>query len=244
LPASARELALSFGRAAADYERGRPEWPDEAVECAAHRLGLSPDAAVLDLAAGTGKLTRKLVSRVRRVIAVEPDDAMRALMETLVPEAEALTGTARRLPLRDGEVNAVFVAEAFHWFARSKELGEIARVLSPGGGLALLWHKPLESLLRHAPWRDPRSDHQRADSGAWKESFAGSLFEPLQEANFEQVQRVDRDGVLAYFASISPIASLSDEDRRRQLKEVAAQLDRDTYERRWRIDVYWTRLSE
>jgi SAM-dependent methyltransferase len=239
---SARELALSFGRAAADYERGRPEWPDDAIDHAVERLALTEDA-VLDLAAGTGKLTRKLVPRFHRVAAVEPDDALRALLETLVPEANALPGTARELPLADGEVEAVFVGEAFHWFARAEELREIARVLSPAGGLALLWHKPLEHLLPHGFGSDPRSDRQRAASGAWQEAFDDSPFAPLQEAQFEHVQHIDREGVLAYFASISPIASLPDEERRERLEEVAAQLDRDTYERRWRIDVHWTRLA-
>jgi len=119
---SASELALSFGRAAADYERGRPDWPDEGIDHAIDQLGLTADATVLDLAAGTGKLARKLVPRFHRVIAVEPDDAMRELLETIVPEADVLRGTAREIPLRAGEVDAVFIGEAFHWFARADAL--------------------------------------------------------------------------------------------------------------------------
>jgi SAM-dependent methyltransferase len=240
---SARELALSFGCAAADYERGRPEWPDDAIDHAVERLGLTEDAVVLDLGAGTGKLTRKLVPRFHRVVAVEPDDAMRGLLEQLVGGAVALPGAAHDLPLGDGEVGAVFVGEAFHWFAGARELGEIARVLSPGGGLVLLWHRPLDRLLPHGFGDDPRTDRQRAASGAWREVFFGSPFEPLRAAHFERVQPVDRDGVLAYFASISPITSLPDDERRDRLNEIAAQLDRDKYERRWSIDVYWTRLA-
>lgn len=242
MPASARDLALSFGRSAADYERGRPEWPDEAIDHATIQLELGTYAAVLDLAAGTGKLTRKLVTRFRRVVAVEPDDAMRTLMETVVPEAEALRGTARRIPLPDKEVHAVFVAEAFHWFAGTDEIGEIARVLLPRGGLVLLWHKPLDPIFERAPWSDPRRDAQRADSGAWRAAFADSPFEPLREARFEYVQRVDRDGALAYFASISPVASLPEDERRAMLEQIETLLDRDVYERRWQVDAYWTRL--
>jgi len=201
---SASELALSFGRAAAAYERGRPEWLDEGIDHAIDQLGLAAGATVLDLAAGTGKLARKLVPRFHRVIAVEPDDAMRVLLEAIVPEAEALRGTAQEIPLRAGDVDAVFIGEALHWFAGADEFDE---------------------------------------SGAWKEAFSASSFEPLRHAHFEHVQRVSRDGVLAYFASISPIASLPDEEQRERLERVSAQLDRDTYERHWGTDVYWTRLA-
>ena len=198
---------------------------------------------MLDLAAGTGKLTRKLVPRFRRVVAVEPHDAMRSVLAEVVPEAEALPGTASMIPLGSDEVGAVFVGEAYHWFAGLVALTEIARVLSPGGGLALMWHRPLENLLPCGFGGDPRSDRERAVSGAWREAFVESPFEPLREARFEHVQRIDRDGVLAYFASISPIASLPDDERRTRLDEVASQLDRDVYERPWQIDVHWTRLA-
>jgi SAM-dependent methyltransferase len=241
---SANERALSFGRAAAEYERGRPEWPDEAVDHPIGELELSADAAVLDLAAGTGKLTRKLAPRFRRVVAVEPHDAMRALLETTAPQAEALAGTASAIPLGDEEVGAVFVGEAFHWFAGAEEIAEIARVLKPRGALVLLWHKPVsENLLPRGFGDDARTDRERAASGAWRGAFSGSQFEPLHEANFESVQQIDREGVLDYFASISPIASLRDDERRARMHFIADQLERDTYERHWRVEVHWTRLT-
>ena len=131
------ELARSFDRAAEEYERGRPGYADAALDA----LGLPADSVVLDLAAGTGKLTRQLVPRFARVIAVEPLDGMRAQLERVVPGAEALVGTAESIPLDDDSVDAVFVAEAFHWFGTSAALDEIARVLRPGGTLAVLFNE-------------------------------------------------------------------------------------------------------
>ncbi len=129
-------LGLSFGRAAQEYERGRPEWPAAVVDLAGP---LAADATVLDLAAGTGKLTRLLVERLARVVAVEPDESMRALLQARVPGAEAVAGSAEAIPLADASVDAAFVAEAFHWFDYQAALGELARVLRPGAPLVLLW---------------------------------------------------------------------------------------------------------
>src|SRR6266404_2443040 len=121
-----------------DYERGRPGWPPEVIELAA----LPPTATVLDLGAGTGKLTRLLVSAFDRVVAVEPAEAMRRLLVTFCPEAEALAGTAQEIPLPDDSVDAVLAAQAFHWFEDEHALAEIARVLRPGGALVLMWNLP------------------------------------------------------------------------------------------------------
>jgi ubiquinone/menaquinone biosynthesis C-methylase UbiE len=126
--------ARSFDRVAEEYDRGRPGYPDDALDL----LPVEATATVLDLAAGTGKLTRVLARRYRRVIAVEPLDAMRALIVREAPAAEALDGRAEAIPLADAEVDAVFVAQAMHWFANDVAVAEIARVLRPGGVLAVL----------------------------------------------------------------------------------------------------------
>jgi SAM-dependent methyltransferase len=131
------ELARSFERAADAYERGRPGYAEAALDA----VGLPADAVVLDLAAGTGKLTRQLVRRFARVIAVEPLAGMRAILERVVPEAEAIEGRADSIPLPDDSVDAVFVAEAFHWFATAETLHEVARVLRPGGMFAILFNQ-------------------------------------------------------------------------------------------------------
>src|SRR5918911_1364035 len=109
--------ATAFGRDAEAYERHRPGWPPEAVERALRELGAGPEATLVDLAAGTGKLTRELVGRAAHVIAVEPSADMLARLRERVPEAEAVAGTADAMPLPDGGADAVLVAEAFHWFA-------------------------------------------------------------------------------------------------------------------------------
>src|SRR5262245_17599074 len=129
------DRALSFGRLAADYNRVRPEHPAEAIARAVANLGLDRNSDVLDLAAGTGRLTRLLTERVARVIAVEPDAAMRAVLSGTTDCHAVLDGTAEAIPLEDSSVDAVFVAEAFHWFDTGPALAEIARVLRPCGGV-------------------------------------------------------------------------------------------------------------
>jgi len=120
-----------------DYERGRPGWPPGAVDIP----GVS-NARVLDLAAGTGKLTRLLIPTFERVVAVEPQDAMRRLLDTICPGAEVLAGTAEQIPLADASVDAVFVAEAFHLMGDQGTVSEIKRVLRLGGTLVLMWNIP------------------------------------------------------------------------------------------------------
>ena len=128
--------ARSFDRSAEEYEATRPSYPDEALDV----VPVPVEATVLDVGAGTGKLTRVLARRYARVIAVEPLDGMRAILERVVPEAEARPGRAEEIPLPDASVDAVFAAQAFHWFANDAALAEIARVLRPEGVFCLVWN--------------------------------------------------------------------------------------------------------
>ena len=132
--------AAGFSSAADVYERARPSYPPAAVAWIAERAALGPGRTVLDLGAGTGKLTRLLVPTGARVIAVEPLAEMRAKLEEVVPGVVALEGTAEDLPLGDGAVDVVTCAQAFHWFNLELALPELHRVLAEGGLLVLVWN--------------------------------------------------------------------------------------------------------
>jgi ubiquinone/menaquinone biosynthesis C-methylase UbiE len=132
----AESLGLAFGNAA--VERGWPGWPAETARVG----GLSREAEVLDLAAGTGKLTRALAGRFARVTAVEPDASMRAVLSQASSRSLVLEGSAEEIPLADGAVDGVFCAEAFHWFDWPRAVAEIARVLRPGSPLVLCFNVP------------------------------------------------------------------------------------------------------
>jgi SAM-dependent methyltransferase len=134
-----RSRARSFGAAAAAYARHRPGYPQDAVDWALQPLDGRPGPQLLDLGAGTGKLTAALLAR-GRVIAVDPDPAMLAELRDRHPATEAREGSAEEVPLPDAAVDAVLVGQAFHWFDPERAMPEIARVLRPGGVLAALWN--------------------------------------------------------------------------------------------------------
>jgi SAM-dependent methyltransferase len=216
-----RAAAEGFARSASAYERGRPGYPEAAIR---HLLALLPARPlVLDLAAGTGKLTRPLLEAGLSVIAVEPVAEMRA---ALPAEARVLEGTAEAIPLGPGSVDAVTVGQAFHWFDGDAALTEIARVLRPGV-LALLWNRRVESdplnravegLL--APYREDVPTH-RGD--AWRLAFERTdLFGPLDEHVFDHAQTLDADGLEARVGSISFIAALEPAERERVLARARA----------------------
>jgi ubiquinone/menaquinone biosynthesis C-methylase UbiE len=245
--------ADAFGNSAREYELGRPRWPEELIDRVAGELELGSDATVLDLGAGTGKLTRDLVPRFGRVIAVEPDDAMRAVLEEGVPEAESLAGSAEAIPLPDASVDAVFTAEAFHWYASDKSVGEIVRVLRPRGGLVILWNldfgdpdppmgEEVDRVIDVAFAKGGAPGIGKVLSGFWREPIAKGPFEPLQESEVERTVTRTRDQWLANMLSVSSIAALSDADR----EEFAARLHELVPDVRYRWSIrtvaYWTRV--
>ena len=239
----------AFGRAAQDYELGRPDWPDELVD----KIGVPPDAEVLDLGAGTGKLTRLLVPRFARVVAVEPDDAMRTMLEGVVPEAESLRGSAEAIPLADDSVDAVFCGEAFHWFASRDVVAEIARVLRAGGVFAFLWTiefdlepawpDEAERLLDPAFTRGGAPGIRKVLSGEWRDAFTGSRFGELAHAQVETAYEHDREQAIARILSVSSIASLPDAERE-ELRDALREIVPDVrYRSHVRTDAYWTTLA-
>ena len=135
-----RERSLSFGSQAAAYERGRPSYPPEAVDWLLAPTDTWVARDVLDLGAGTGKLTTRLVERGLTVIAVDPIAEMLEMLRTALPDTPALLGSAEQIPLPDNAVDAVLVAQAWHWFDSERAVAEIARVLRPGGRLGVLWN--------------------------------------------------------------------------------------------------------
>jgi SAM-dependent methyltransferase len=239
-----------------DYERGRPGWPPGVVELP----GLPPQATVLELGAGTGRLTRLLVSVFEEVIAVEPKERMRRRLVALCPEARVVAGSAEEIPLEDRSVDAVFAAEAFHWFDGERALTEIARVLRPRGALVLMWNLPggttepsiaaVEQLLRE---RGPKKGEitydpldlnpSRYESGEWRLAFAASPFDELQEARLANPQTIDRDGLVAFFASMGWIDELCEVDRLALVDQVRSLLLAAEYRRLWETHVHWTRLG-
>lgn len=136
----ARQRSLSFGAQAAAYERGRPSYPPEAVDWLLASDAGNPVRDVLDLGAGTGKLTSRLVERGLNVVAVDPLAELLEVLRTTLPDTPALLGTAEQIPLPDNSIDAVLVAQAWHWFDPDRAAAEIARVLRPGGRLGLLWN--------------------------------------------------------------------------------------------------------
>jgi SAM-dependent methyltransferase len=234
---------LSFDRVADEYERTRPTYPPEVLDL----LPLQDDAAVLDLGAGTGKLTRVLAARYRDVTAVEPLGNMRAMLERVVPGATALAGSAERIPLDDSSVDAVFAAQAFHWFDKSLALPEIVRVLRPGGLFAVVWNQGDDDLPDPRPpaFREAVKElHDAAlrrweDEPEWEDLLRDSgLFEEVHERQSVPHEHVlDRDGILDNLRSVSWIASRDDgEDVIARLGEL---LPEATYAIPNRANVIW-----
>jgi SAM-dependent methyltransferase len=225
--------ALGFGRAAEAYELARPDYPLAALAWLRDRLELGPGRTVVDLAAGTGKLTRLLLPTGARVIAVEPVAEMRAALARAVPGAELVDGTAEAVPLPDGAADAVTVAQAFHWFSTAESLAEIHRVLRPDGGLALVWNRrdlddPLQHALDQVVTRH-RGDVPTHRSGRWKSAFETTeLFGPLEEHLVPHHQELDRSRLVDRVMSTSVMAALPDTERGAAIADVEELAARQT----------------
>lgn len=261
-PPRTHPAVRGFDRAAAAYERARPDYPAAAVRRLARELGLGPRRTVVELASGTGKLTRALLPFGAAVVAVEPTRGMRAVFERTVPRVALLAGTAESIPLPARFAEAVVVAQAFHWFRPRAAVAEIARVLRPGGGLGILWNTRDEStglsygisrILARYRGRTPGNPGGEGSrgpgaGGRWRRAFErpASGFSRLSYRAFSHAQRLDRRGVVERVLSVSFVAALPASERRRVAEEVRALLDgvppdrvEGTFAIPYRTDVYW-----
>jgi ubiquinone/menaquinone biosynthesis C-methylase UbiE len=219
------EQARSFDRVADVYQKARPSYPAAAVEWV---LEAAPGLRVVDLAAGTGKLTEVLVAAGADVTAVEPLANMRAELERALPSVRAIDGTAERMPLPDASADAVFVGQAFHWFDGPAALAEIARVLVPGGVLGLLWNLRDERV----PWVAELTAALRGAADVLAVS-RGIAERPLESERFTAAERrefpnpapFDRARLREWAASTSRVAVLPEGEREHALDGVVRLAD-------------------
>ncbi|MGO9560934.1 MAG: class I SAM-dependent methyltransferase [Acidimicrobiales bacterium] len=222
-----RAETAGFEKASHEYERGRPGYPPEAVAFIVETAALGPGKTVVDLAAGTGKLTRELAGSGAEVIAIEPLDAMRDRLVEQLPGVTAISGSAESTGIASGIADAVTIAQAFHWFAGEDALAEIQRVLKPQGLMCLIWNRrdlsdPVQAAISRltAPHV---GDAPSYANGHWQQIMAAtSRFRLQAEHHCAMSQELDRKGLVDRVASTSYIANLSDAVRIPLLEEIGA----------------------
>jgi len=221
--------ASAFGTAAADYEAARPSYPVEAIDALRQHAGLAPGRCVCDLAAGTGKLTRLLAETGAEVIAIEPVPGMRAELAASVPGADVRDGVAEDIPLPDGSVDLVTVAQAFHWFRYDEAAAEIHRVLAPGGFVAVLFNERDEREPWVKTWNDVIEWHsrriayyQRTD---WSSVLGEGGFDDVAYHRVEWTQPMTRQLIASRVRSVSYIAELDEAGRQDYVDRVLALVD-------------------
>ena len=242
-----------FGREADVYERSRPSYPPEAVAWLADRLRLRTGAVVADLAAGTGKFTALLLPTGASVVAIEPVEGMRRVLHQMLPSVPIVAGTAEAMPMKSSSLDAVSVAQAFHWFDADKAFGELARVLRPGGRVGFAWNARdrsvdwvdgvwaiMDEVERRAPWRDHDS---------WRDSAFGRRrhFGPIETESFRHEHVTTPAGVVERILGVSHVAALPASEQQVVLEKVRGLLDShpDTRGRAalsipYRVDCSWT----
>ncbi|MFI7603650.1 class I SAM-dependent methyltransferase [Micromonospora sp. NPDC049366] len=218
--------ALSFGVAAADYDRFRPRYPEDAVRWALDGVatGDAP-ARVVDLGAGTGILSRAVLALGHQVVPVEPDDGMRAQLAAATPGSTPLAGSAEAVPLPDGSADAVLVGQAYHWFDREPAHAEIARVLRPGGTFAPIWNTRDETVGWVAELG--RIAHMGTSSGNVIERYAdfGPAFGAVEVGEFRHTTTLTPDEILGMIGTRSYYLTASEQEREtvdRELRDLLA----------------------
>jgi SAM-dependent methyltransferase len=235
------------------YQRGRPNYPDDAVSYLVRELGIADGRDVVELGAGTGKFTELIVHTGARITAIEPVPAMRAALERNCPTVRVLDGTAEAIPAEDSAFDAVIAAAAFHWFDGARALSEIHRVLRPEGALGLIWNARDEA----SDWSERLTEifdrlagegAPRYRSGRWREALRQTeLFGPLHHRLAYHVHHVTPEAFLDRVLSVSYVAAASEDERgrvRAEVDELIAtdpELGGDEIAIPYRTDVFWTR---
>ncbi len=222
--ADSAEMSTSFGRAAATYEAGRPEYPAAAVEWMLEPVASRTPLRVADVGAGTGKLTRAMLALGAEVVAVDPDPAMLDQLRTGLPGVRALVGQAERMPLPDASIDAVLLGQAWHWVDPDAGSAEIGRVLAPGGVLGLVWNIRDESV----PWvarlteimHGSNAEQLIADGGL----RVAAPFTILERREWTWSRRMTRQAVLDMVRSRSYVITAEPDDRARIEREVLAHV--------------------
>jgi len=237
--------ANAFDGAAADYERARPSYPPESIEVLRRELGVGPGTRVCDLAAGTGKLTRLLVGIGAEVVAVEPVAGMRSQLREVLPDIDVLDGTAESIPLPDESVDAVTVAQAFHWFDFDAALEEIHRIVKPNGAVAILfnerddrepWVAGMSDVLH---WHERNSSqYQRTD---WAAVLGGHGFSFTGDARVQWNQPMTRDLLESRVRSVSYVAKEPADVQQDYVDRVLALVDDfpETFDLPYITRVWW-----
>ena len=228
---------LSFGSVAADYDRYRPSPPPQALDW------LIPPAAqaVLDLGAGTGAVTRELIGRAPRIIAVEPDERMRAVLAARCPEAEVLAGRGEDIPLPDASVDAVVISSAWHWLDPERAVPEITRVLRVGGVLGVMWISrdmrapwvaEFNRLARESREADRRPDGAPAGHRRREVTFPpGTPLSPAEQHTVEFSLSMTKDELVGLLGTYSGVITLDPERRADFSRRVRTFLDRQPWDR-------------
>lgn len=247
------QAAIGFGRAADAYARGRPDYPAAAVQHLVQALDVGAGSRLVELGAGTGKFTAHLVATGAHVVAVEPVAAMRDRLRETLPQVEAIDGTAEAIPLPEASIDAVFAAQAFHWFDGKRAVRQIHRILKSGGGLGLIWNIRDASI----PWVDRLSKIlEQYESGVphyssleWMSAFRDESFlTPLETRQFAHAQRLSPSDLYDRIASISFIAAMPEAERpgvlaliRELLESEPALRGKEQFEMPYQTHIYWCR---
>lgn len=220
-PEAHARRASSFGGRAADYDAERPGYPDEAIRWVLEPVASRTPLRVLDLAAGTGKLTAGLLRHSADVVAVEPDTAMLAELRRALPGVRALAGAAERIPLDDGSVDAVVVGQAMHWFDAKRAFAEMARVLAPGGVAAGLWNFEDDRVPWVGGFREVSRGHVSFSQWAGHPRIAPSPeFPELEHRDFEHAQRRTAESLAANLETHSHVLVMREDERRELIDHV------------------------